>query len=184
MKTPSARAAVQAGLLLFPPGGSAFPGRTGVPLPFLIDSRGAGTNLPLRRTIVRGLRGLAATAADFDVIGGVSKAGTIWAAWLAWAEQRPYATVHLDGPRRSGLQRAVEGDVRGKRILLVDNWVRSGESVRRAAEVAAEAGAVPVGAIAIVATGDPAVGIPLQAVWEVGQLVRAAEQAGLREERS
>ncbi|MFN3325582.1 MAG: hypothetical protein ACK5AZ_18965 [Bryobacteraceae bacterium] len=183
MKLPSPSAAVRSGLLVFPPAGGAFPGRRGDALPFLIDSRGAGANLRLRRTIVRGLGALASAAPEFNVIGGISKAGTIWAAWLAWAESRPYATVHLDSPRTSGLQRSVEGEVAGKRILLVDNWVRSGESVRSAVDVAIQAGAIPIGALAIVATGEPDVGVPLQAVWDVGQLLAAAQHARAKENR-
>lgn len=167
-------AAVKAGLLVFPLNGGAFPGREVEPLPFVIDSRGAGANLPLRVMIVDGLRAAAAKSPAFDVVGGISKAGTIWAAWLAWMEEKPFATVMMDGPRSSGLQREVEGDVAGKRVLLVDNWVRSGASIRRAADIVSKAGGDPVAVIAIAKTGTPPIGLPLHVVWDVEELLAAA----------
>lgn len=167
-------AAVQAGLLVFPPNGGTFPGRGVEPLRFLVDSRGAGANLPLRAMIVEGLCAAAAKSPAFDVVGGVAKAGTIWAAWLAWMEAKPLATVILDGPRSSGLQRQVEGDVAGKRVLLVDNWIRSGVSIDKAADIVAKAGGDPVGVVAIARTGAPPIGLPLQAVWDVEELLAAA----------
>jgi orotate phosphoribosyltransferase len=178
MKIPSILAVIQAGLLVFPPKGNGFPPRNGRPLPFLIDSRGAGTDIPLRNMVVEGLRVRLQDMPQFDVIGGISKAGTIWAAWLAWVEQRPYATVILDPPRQSGLQRAVEGEVAGKRVLLIDNWVRSGASVVKAIDVVTQAGGVAVGALAIVTDGMAAAGVPLQAIWHIDELLCAADKAG------
>jgi orotate phosphoribosyltransferase len=183
MKMPSAKAAVDAGLLRFPPAGTLFPGRELDPLPFLIDSRGAGADLRLRRLILRGLRTLANTAQPFDVIAGLSKAGTIWGAWLAWAERCPYATVHPDGARRSGLQRAVEGHVESQRVLLVDNWVRSGKSVREAIAQVVESRGLPVGVLAIVTSSEASFEIPLHAVWTTNDLLSAARDCPERESR-
>lgn len=177
MAAPTPRAAIDAGLLVFAPEGTCFPARGNRSLPFLINSRGAGTNLPLRRMIVDGLSACLPTLPEFDVIGGISKAGTVWAAWLAWAGHRPYATVHLDAPRSSGLQRVVEGEVAGRRMLLVDNWIRSGSSLAKAVEVVKQVGAIPIGALAIATDGVAEVGIPLKAIWHIDELLSAADCA-------
>jgi orotate phosphoribosyltransferase len=171
----SPKAAVDAGLLVLAPAGTCFPARDNRPLPFIIDSRGAGTNLSLRAMIVDGLTSCLPDLPAFDVIAGMSKAGTTWAAWLAWSQNQPYATVHLDGPRNSGLQRSVEGDVSGKRVLLIDNWFRRGASVEKAVEIMKRAGATPVAALAIVTDGEAEVdGVALAAVWHIDQLLDAA----------
>lgn len=171
----SPKAAVDAGLLVLAPAGTRFPARNNRPLPFVIDSRGAGANLPLRTMIVDGLTSCLPGLPPFDVIAGLSKAGVVWAAWLSWLQNQPYATVHLDGPRNSGLQRSVEGDVSGKRVLLIDNWLRTGASVEKAVEIVKRAGATPVGALAIVTDGEAEVdGVALAAVWHIDQLLDAA----------
>lgn len=174
IKTAATVKAIKAGLLVFAPPGTGFPGRGADSLPFLIDSRGAGTKLELRELVVKGLAAEAAACTPFDVIAGVAKAGTPWGAWLAWAKRLPFANVLLDGPRGSGLQREVEGDVGGRRVALVDNWVRSGASIRQAAEVVKRAGGTPVAVLAIVKTGEPNVGLPVRAIWEIGELLGAA----------
>ena len=171
----TAHAAIEAGLLVFPPIGQTFPGRGSAPLAFVVDSRGAGTNLTLRRLIVTGLAAAAHDAPTFDVIAGVAKAGTSWAAWLAWEGQWPCANVLTEGPRASGLQRQIEGGVAGARVLLVDNCIRSGESMRKAVAIVRHAGGQPVAALSIVRTGKPDVGVPVLAVWELGELIAAAQ---------
>ena len=168
---------IEAGLLVLPLKGAAFPGRGAEPLPYLVDSRGAGTNLELRRAVVNALHRQVGACAAHDVIAGVSRGGTTWGAWLAWLDNKPYAGVLLDGPRTSGLQREVEGDVQGKRVLLVDNWIRSGESIRKAVEVVRRAGGIPVGVVSIVRTGQPDVGVPVHAAWQISDLVASAEKA-------
>ena len=170
----STKTAIDAGLLVFPPGGSSFPARQNRPLPFLIDSRGAGTNLALRKLIVDELTAKLSNVTDFDVIAAIAKAGTIWAAWLAWVANSPYATVHIGGPRSSGLQRAVEGDINCKRVLLIDNWIRSGASMVKAVDVVTQAGATPIGALTIVTDGVADLEIPLNAVWHIDELLATA----------
>ena len=170
---------VSQGLLRFPPAGTTFPGRRGGGKDYVLDTRGAGTNLELRRLIVSALQTQAESCPPFHVVVGLAKSGTTWAAWLAWAMEIPFANVLLDGKRTSGLQREVEGDVAGKRILLIDNWTNSGDSIRKASEVVKRAGGTPVAALTIARNSDLDLGLPFRSVWEIEDLLAVAEREGL-----
>jgi len=176
----SAITAVRLGLLKFPAAGTTFPGRsTGGPKKYVIDTRGAGMNPALRRVIVTELLKECGQLPAFDVLGGISKSGTIWAAWAAWASNKPFANILLEGKRESGLQREVEGDVQGLRVLLVDNWARSGNSILKAAEVVSRVGGIPVAALTVVRRDDIGLPFPLSSPWTISQLLDAAHVEGL-----
>jgi orotate phosphoribosyltransferase len=169
-----AQLAVHYGLLRFAPPDKPFPGRNGVAKPFVVDTRGAGVHLPLRTLVVERLNAQAMASPAFDVVAGLAKSGTVWAAWLAWHMDKPFANVLLDGPRASGLQRQVEGEVAGKRVLLIDNWVRSGTSIRQAFDIIKMAGGHPVAALAIVRRATLDLGLPFFAAWDLAELLEAA----------
>lgn len=169
-----ARKAVALGLLKFPATGQTFPGRRGGPgKPYLVDSRGAGANPRLRAAVVSALRVRLDELADVQAVAGLARSGMTWAAWLAQETGLPYATVLLDGPRDAGLQREVEGDIRGCRTVLVDNWVSSGASLIQAAEIICRHGAQVAGAIAI-AGRVTNLGFPVGLAFDVSTLLREA----------
>lgn len=158
-------------------------GRTGGPKRYLLDSRGAGTNLPLRELLLSlmcaGLKECYPTA---QIVAGVATSGILWGSWLALSENLPYATVLPDGPRASGLRRQVEGDTDGHAVVLVDNWVRSGASLRRAEEAVLAAGGTVLGALTLVVDDQVESqndGMPVQSVWRLSEILRAAESLGL-----
>lgn len=165
--------AIDLGLIRFAPPGRPFPGRGGNPKPYVVDTRGAGSNVGLRDLIVDQMRAARAAFPDHDVVAGIAKSGTIWAAWLAWAEGLPFANVLLDGPRASGLQREVEGDVRGRRVLLIDNWARSGRSLREGIDVVDRAGGRAIGVLTVVRDQPVDLGIPHLGAWELKDLLTA-----------
>lgn len=175
----NAHDAVARGLILFPPAGQTFPGRHGGTKDYVINTRGAGAILELRALIVEQLSRCAESGPEFDVVGGLAKAGTSWGAWLAWVLNKPFANVLLDGARASGLQREVEGDVASLRVLIVDNWTRSGRSLAQGATVVERAGGRCVGGLTVVRHGRAECGLPLQAAWSIGELLSAAQELGL-----
>lgn len=175
----SATDAVRAGLLRFPPPDQCFAGRHGGTKDYVINTRGAGASLELRELIVSALAESASDSPPFDVIGGIAKAGTAWGAWLAWMIGKPFANVLLDGPRPSGLQREVEGDVADKKVLLVDNWTRSGASLRAATSVIERAGGIVAGALTIVRHPATEPAVPLCSPWTIQELLAAAHNLGL-----
>jgi orotate phosphoribosyltransferase len=176
----SAAAAVRLGLLKFAPPGSDFPGRAGVAgVPVLADIRGALSNVPLRSLIVQELaKILRDRFPRANVLAGVAKAGISWAAMLADRAAMEAAVVNLNGPRASGLQREVEGDVAGRRVVLIDNLIALGGSLRKSAAVVAGAGGEVIGALTVIA--DP--GAPLEfetrSLWTQRELIDAAFSVG------
>ena len=166
------------GLLLFPPVGESFASRGGEKKLFLIDARGAGVKLTLRKAIIEAMCERLSNFNSFDVVGGVAKSGTMWGAWLSWTCELPFANVLLDGPRASGLQREVEGEVAGKRVLLIDNWIRSGSSIRKGQDAIQRAGGTVEGVLVLVRFKKENLGIHVEALWELEDLLNGAVDKG------
>lgn len=166
------------GLVRVPGQGEVFSSRSGAPKAYLFDTRGATSNLPLREFLVAEL--VRATG-HFrpQVIGGVAKSGTVWGAWLAWQIGLPFANILLAGPRSSGLQREVEGMIEGLSVLLVDNWVHSGESLAQAVEVVRRNRGIVCGALSLVARPPGLLTHPFACLYAEDTLVESATRIGL-----
>lgn len=146
-------AAVALGVLrVAQPLGARFPGRDGASgMPYIADVRGAPANLDLRRLIVGEM--VNRFREDFEnaeMVVGLAKAGIAWGMLLAWELKLPAGVVHLDGPRKSGLQRQVEGSVAGRQIVLIDNLTKSHSSLIAAAQLVEAEGGVVAGAMTVV----------------------------------
>src|SRR4051812_40405454 len=125
---------VELGLLAISPEDRPFRGRKGgPPSEVLIDVRGAASNVPLRSVLFGALMNELATFCLDASIGGVSRGGFVFGSPLAWVSGRPFVGVLPDGPRDSGLQRAVEGVVINRKVVLIDNVLTGGGSLRAAA---------------------------------------------------
>ncbi len=182
----TAQSAIELGLLCFATDGTKFPGRSsGSGCSCLVDIRGAISNIKLRHLIVSLLckRFLGQFSAA-EVIAGISKAGVPWATLLAWEVLRPSATVHLDGPRNSGLQRQVEGTVCGKRCIVVDNISRSGKSIMQAEKILCANGADVIGSLTIVDSCQVASDLLGNSVWSIRELLEAAVDVGDIDEKT
>ena len=160
-------------VIRFPNPGQIFPGRRGGGKRYIVDSRGVGIRPKLRRQIVECLAEKAARAPSFDVVVGVATSGIIWAAWLAERLDLPYATV-LKEPRRSGMQRQVEGDVRDQNLILVDNVVASGTSICSAVRAVRQVGGYPVAVMSLVGNSAVNLNMPFYSVWERAEVDRLA----------
>ena len=120
----------------------------------VVDSRGSGTNRPLRRLIVQGMI-MNVEALGGDLVAGVANSGTLWAGLVGYCAGLDFCNVRIDGPRRAGFRREIEPDgVAGRRVVLVDNYVRSGESLQKAEEILIRHGAEVVGMAVISAPTD------------------------------
>ena len=148
----------------------------------VVDSRGSGTNRELRRLIVRGMI-MNVEALGGDLVAGVANSGTLWAGLVAYQADLDHCNVLIDGPRRSGLRREIEPDeVAGRRAVLVDNYVRSGESLRKAEEILSRHGAEVVGIAVISAptdyvsfTSSNLSACPLRVMWPKDLLQQGGE---------
>ena len=176
----SALKAVRLGLLRFAPVSKPFPGRHGAkPVEFLVDSRAAAANLPLREVIVAELLQTLDYFEAIEVVVGVSRSGVIWGCLAAWSKNLPFAVVLPEGPRKSGLQRAVEGEIWGKTIVLIDNFVRTGNSLDAAAHYAGLAGGRVVGATVLVGKSRTTSPVPVTPVWTLAEVMSASLELGL-----
>ena len=175
----SAISAIKNGLMVIAQPNKPLTSRSGSNKTYLIDSRGAGVNIELREIIISEMERCIKSFPDFEIIGGVSKSGTSWGAWLSWKLRMPFVNVLLDGKRESGLQREIEGDVEGKNVVLVDNWLRSGKSIQSAIEVVKRNGGNVIGALVITKIKDIELNPTVIPIWELDELFEAARITNL-----
>jgi adenine/guanine phosphoribosyltransferase-like PRPP-binding protein len=117
----------------------------------------------------------------FDLIAGVAKGGMVWGAWLALRRGIPYATVLVDEPSRPE-RRRVEGDVRGRRVLLIDNLNVTGQTLRATADRVAAAGGQPVAAGLVIRHGHGPGPLRSTGSFKLLDLLEAAHRLGLIDE--
>jgi len=175
----SAIKAVSNGLLVFAPPNEPFISRNGDEKYFLVDSRGAGTNIELREIVISEMVKCLDYFPDCNVIGGIAKSGTTWGAWLSWKLRIPFASILLDGKRKSGLQREIEGNIMGKNVVLIDNWLRTGTSIINSIEVVERNGGKVIGVIVITKLKEVTLQAKVVTVWELDELFEAAKKVNL-----
>lgn len=173
----TAMEAVKLGILRAAPENYTFPGKHGNQKQHVVDSRGAGTNLRLRTLILSEMQRLLQEIDQHEVIVGIAKSGIMWGSWLALWTSLPYATVLPDESRKSGLQRSVEGNIEGSRVVLIDNWVRSGQTLQAAARKISAEGGVVAGAILISCPDRAQLLFPgCRVIWSLQELIDAQSQ--------
>lgn len=103
--------------------------KSGVKSPIYLDNRRLPFCYPQWREIIVAMQEtLHAQDATFEVIAGIETAGIPHSAVLAYSMRRPYVFVRKQS-KEHGLQKRVEGgDVRGKRVLLIEDQVTTGGS--------------------------------------------------------
>lgn len=116
---------------------------------------------------------------DFEAVGGLTLgADPVATAMMHVAAQkgrRLDAFVVRKSEKAHGLQRRIEGpDVKGKRVLAVEDTSTTGGSVLTAVEALKEAGAIVVGVAVIVERGAGAnivaAGLPFKYAWNLLEL--------------
>jgi orotate phosphoribosyltransferase len=78
-----------------------------------------------------------------DVVAAVASSGTLLVALWAGARNQPFINVLVKGARSRGFKRQIEPGtpIDGRRVAILDNHVRSGESLQKAHELLLRAGA-------------------------------------------
>lgn len=157
---------------------------SGLRSPIYCDNRFMLGNVAGRRTISAGFSEACANA---EVVAGTATAGIPWAAWAAETLGLPLAYVR-GAAKGHGRARRIEGaEVAGRRVLLLEDTVSTGESALAAAAALRDAGAELRGCVCIFTWGWPATAaafaasaLPLQALAGLQDLLDvAAERATL-----
>lgn len=121
---------------------------SGLESPFYIDMRQIYGYPDLARELVEILVSRAPLR-DIDVLAGVATAGIPLAAYISCLTGKPMAYVRAE-KKNYGTGKQVEGDVRGKRVALVDDVATTGSSLLKAARAVLEEGGYPLYALVIV----------------------------------
>ncbi len=86
---------------------------------------------------------------DPDVIAGTASSAISWAAWVAEKLNKPMVYIRKKG-KDYGTEKLVEGgDVKGKKVVVVEDLVSTGGSSMNAVETCREAGADVLAMVAI-----------------------------------
>ena len=139
-RTTVALALLQAQAVLLRPH-EPFTFASGIKSPIYCDNRLLLGNVAARTVISDAF---AAMVGDAEVVAGTATAGIPWAAWVAERAAKPMAYVR-SGAKAHGRGRQIEGaSVAGKRVLLMEDTVSTGESAVTAIEALYSEGAASV----------------------------------------
>ena len=180
-RTTVALALLQAHAVLLRPH-DPFTFASGIKSPIYCDNRLLLGNVAARTVISDAF---AAMVSDAEVVAGTATAGIPWAAWVAERAAKPMAYVR-SGAKAHGRGRQIEGaSVAGKRVLLMEDTVSTGESAVTAIEALYSEGAASVSCACIFtygwqATYDRFVAAkaPLTALTTLVPVLDAAVSAG------
>lgn len=114
--------------------------------------------------VISRLKMLPLDSKEFDLVVGIERGGIVPASLLAYRLEKPLISLGIrlyeDGPRpprrysEPRLVREFKTDLRDKRILLVDDLSRSGETMLVARKILQSWGAVSVKTVVIVGKAD------------------------------
>ena len=133
-----AQAELTAGAVLFRPE-EPFTFASGLRSPVYCDNRALLGAVAARRTVIAGFQAACGAA---EIIAGTATAGIPWAAWVAEAQGLPMAYVR-GAAKGHGRGRQIEGAaVAGRRVVLLEDTVSTGESVLVALDALRAEGAI------------------------------------------
>jgi orotate phosphoribosyltransferase len=127
---------------------------------------------------------------NFDRIAGVPIAGIPFASQIAYNLRKPFLYVRK-GVRLHGRQRRVEGIlVSGDRVLLVDDLVTTGLTLRKAAKAVTAEGGIVKEAVALLDREEGGKenlaknGIQLHALLKISEVAKTLHEIGAIDEES
>lgn len=144
-----AAALLEAGAVLIRPR-EPFTFASGLRSPIYCDNRILLGNVAARQIVTRGF---VAQCTDAQIVAGPATGGIPWAAWAAEALGIPMAYVRSSA-KGHGRGRQVEGAmVKGRRVVLLEDTVSTGESALQAADALRAEGATVTRCICIFTWG-------------------------------
>ena len=137
---------------------------------YYIDVKTAVTHPDLLNAIAK----LVAQSHDFDVIAGVAVGGVPLAVATALAAKKPYAIIRA-AEKSHGKKEMIIGNVRNKRVLLIEDVTTSGGSALYGIETLRIAGAQADRVVTVVDREQGAEALLIQQGIEFLPLVRVSE---------
>jgi orotate phosphoribosyltransferase len=129
-------------------------------------------------------------AKSFDRIAGVPLTGIIFASQVAYNLKKPFLYVRK-GVRLHGRERRVEGIlVSGDRVLLIDDLVTTGLTLRKAAEAVRAEGGVVTDAVVFLDREEGArqqlgkSGISLHPMLKISEIANVLYESGVMDQES
>ena len=116
--------------------------------PYYIDLRILPSFPDLYRNIMEYMVKLASWI-DYDVIAGIETSGIVHAAYLGCLLNKPIAYIRKK-PKGHGTRSLVEGLINGRRILLIDDVVTTGNTLVKAVKSIRDNGGIIEDAIVII----------------------------------
>lgn len=164
--------------------------KSGIRSPVYVDNRALIYHPPAWHTIVEGFRSLFdAAGLDFNIIAGVAVGGVPHSSALAYILHRPSVFVRKEDKAHGKGRRIEGGDVRHKRVLLVEDLITTGGSSLSAVDALRAAGARVTDVAAIISYGFSAasdtfdgVGIRLHTLTDFAAVLQEAQTRGALDE--
>lgn len=136
--------------------------------------------------VIRGFERLIADdGIGLDVIAGIESAGIPHSSALGFAMKRPSVFVRKEAKQHGTKRRVEGGDVRGKRVLLVEDLVTTGGSSLSGVEALRAEGAEVTDCLAIISYGFreavdafAAAGVKLHTLTTFDEVLALAQSAG------
>ncbi len=128
--------------------------KSGILSPVYVDNRRLPYHPQQWHTIIEGFRELLnESGTSYDILAGVAVGGVPHSSALAYALRVPSVFVRKEAKGHGKGQRVEGGDVRGKRVILIEDLVTTGSSSLSGVHALREAGAVVEDIYAIVQYG-------------------------------
>lgn len=160
--------------------------KSGIRSPVYVDNRALIFHPPAWHIVVEGFTSrLVADGISFDIIAGVAVGGVPHSSALAYILQKPAIFVRKEEKAHGKGQRIEGGDVRGKRVLLVEDLITTGGSSLSAVDALRIAGARVADVAAIISYGFSAAsaafdaaGLRLHTLTDFAAVLTEAQRRG------
>jgi orotate phosphoribosyltransferase len=177
-----ARTLLRAGAVLLRPA-EPFTFASGIRSPVYCDNRLLLGDLAARRMVSQAF---AEQCEGGEVLAGPATGGIAWAAWASEILGLPMAYVRSSAKGHGRGQQIEGAAVAGRRVLLLEDTISTGESALNAAQALREAGAAVERCFCIFTWGWPAIwqafeaaDLPLTPLATLDDLLRVATSEGL-----
>lgn len=166
--------------------------KSGIQSPVYCDNRRFPFHPAEWTKVIRGFEALIAEASiSVDVVGGVEAAGIPHSAALGFAMQKPSVFIRKEAKGHGTKKRVEGGDVRGLRVVLVEDLVTTGMSSLAAIEALREEGAIVEDCLAIISYGFPEAveafakaNVRLHATTDFQAVLAVAKERGVLDDNS